>query len=373
MGLPRWLKFGAPPPPPPAPFFDLHEVAGLGSMWIIYTLILLCFHSGKWGTLKPNHARLSWMAVPVMACAFLLVESRSNSGEHASAALGVMGPTEIAYLAAWVIPIAGFGLLLLSEVALYLFALAAPEVIFAYLRHPVMAVHASTLMYYIYELTSTTRSLDAFGRPIYPLRYLLWACSVSAMLISVYYVVETTLRQLRDPHQRLAALHGDISSGLLYVDGTFTCGFLAGLRGPWGRQFNALFFVASCYFFYAMHACLDRMLAAIQEAATHHHARGIAFQFKITRVACLVIWHVFPVVWALAACDSISTEAEHVGYIVGDLLAKFLLLFVYVASVNNHTTQRQLQNGSASAVLSATAAGAMPAVGVAIPLGRRDL
>ena len=47
-------------------------------------------------------------------------------------------------------------------------------------------------------------------------------------------------------------------------------------------------------------------------------------------------------VWALAACSSISTEAEHIGYIIGDLLAKFLLNFVYIASIDEQIMVRRL-------------------------------
>ena len=109
------------------------------------------------------------------------------------------GPA-IAYMAARLLPIAGFGLLLVSELAVYLFSLAAPEVVFAYLRHPVMAVHAASLSYYVREFAVAQPAMtDAFGRQVYPLRYVLWCGSVSAMLVSVYYVVECTLRTLLRP------------------------------------------------------------------------------------------------------------------------------------------------------------------------------
>ena len=90
---------------------------------------------------------------------------------------------------------------------MYLFSLAAPEVVFAYLRHPVMAVHAASLSYYVREFAVAQPAMtDAFGRQVYPLRYVLWCGSVSSMLISVYYVVECTLRTLRDPMRKLAGL-----------------------------------------------------------------------------------------------------------------------------------------------------------------------
>ena len=56
-------------------------------------------------------------------------------------------------------------------------------------------------------------------------------------------------------------------------------------------------------------------------------------QFKIIRTTVFLGWHGFPVVWVLSALGYLSIEAEHVGYIVCDLTAKYVLLFVYIASI----------------------------------------
>ena len=45
------------------------------------------------------------------------------------------------------------------------------------------------------------------------------------------------------------------------------------------------------------------------------------------------MWHIFPVVWLLGATNVIQPFEEHVGYIIGDVCAKYTLLFVYVGSV----------------------------------------
>ena len=116
-----------------------------------------------------------------------------------------------------------------------------------------------------------------------------------------------------------------------------------------------------------MLGAIDRMLAAIQATAAANHARGVAWQFQITRGAVVIVWHAFPAVWALAASDAISPEVEHVGYIFADLLAKFLLMFVYVASVNNHSTHRQIHHATGASPLAAAVPGVAPAVGVPLP------
>ena len=51
-------------------------------------------------------------------------------------------------------------------------------------------------------------------------------------------------------------------------------------------------------------------------------------------VAIVIIWHVFPAVWLLGATQMITVFEEHVGYVIGDICAKYLLLFVYVSHVN---------------------------------------
>eukprot|EP00964_Phaeocystis_antarctica_P085564 scaffold54073_cov60-Phaeocystis_antarctica.AAC.1 len=81
-------------------------------------------------------------------------------------------------------PIAAFGMMLVSEISVLVFARGFPRMTFSYMRYPVMSVHATSLFYYLVELFLTTHTMiDAFGRPIYPLRYVMWTCSVPRMLI----------------------------------------------------------------------------------------------------------------------------------------------------------------------------------------------
>ena len=75
-------------------------------------------------------------------------------------------------------------------------------------------------------------------------------------------------------------LHQDLASGFLYVNGTFTAGFLAGR--PWGGRthINALCFIASSSCFYSMLSCIDRMLSTTQArtrraASQPHHLAAV--------------------------------------------------------------------------------------------------
>ena len=40
---------------------------------------------------------------------------------------------------------------------------------------------------------------------------------------------------------------------------------------------------------------------------------ALSWQFAVTRNAVFLVWHLFPIVWALAAADAISVEVEHMG------------------------------------------------------------
>ena len=58
---------------------------------------------------------------------------------------------------------------------------------FCYVRHPAMCTHLVALLYYISEPPpEACVHSDIFGRPIYPLRYMMWTISVSSMVIAIF-------------------------------------------------------------------------------------------------------------------------------------------------------------------------------------------
>jgi len=338
----------SPEPPPPLPnlewwFGGPGYTLGAFILWSIYTRGCIALERGHLGRLQPHHAKYTFWCFPLA----VLVHAVSYFSEsHGVAEVDFLSSLSgktldrslLLYLGCRVMPIAAFGMMLVSEISVLIFARGFPRMTFAYMRYPVMSVHATSLFYYLVELFLTTHTMiDAFGRPIYPLRYVMWTCSVSCMMISVYYVVECQHRHMRADLATLRRLHHDLAVGLLCVNGTFTAGFLAGR--PWGdrRHINAICFMTSTACFYSMLGCIDRMLVSTQERA-EERMPGVAWQFAVTRNAVFLVWHLFPIVWALAAADAISVEVEHMGYVASDMAAKFLLLFVYIASVNNHST-----------------------------------
>ena len=64
---------------------------------------------------------------------------------------------------------------------------------------------------------------------------------------------------------------------------------------------------------------------------------------------------------------TIAVEYDPAVLSYADLLAKFLLMFVYVASVNNHSTHRQIHHATGASPLAAAVPGVAPAVGVPLP------
>jgi hypothetical protein len=80
------------------------------------------------------------------------------------------------------VPVTAFSLLTIAELTVFLFNAIGPTAVYAYLRVPAMSVHGTTLLYYLWENSmeaGTGLREDVFGRPLYPLRYVMWTLSVS--------------------------------------------------------------------------------------------------------------------------------------------------------------------------------------------------
>ena len=163
----------------------------------------------------------------------------------------------------YALPVAGFGLLLCSEGVSWLFGMLGKQSAFASARHPVMSVHAVSFLYYVSEPgTESCVMFDAFGRPLHPLRYVLWTISVSSMCFSLYLVVEKLLAQSKElrpistPRLRIMLI-----DALLGCYGTFVLGFLgSGIVLESTHLHNyCLFCLSSCCFYLMLHR-LTKML-----------------------------------------------------------------------------------------------------------------
>jgi len=227
------------------------------------------------------------------------------------------------------------------------FSSVGPRRHFSFLRVPAMIVHATTLLYYVWEPYTGAFALDdAFGRALFPLRYVMWTISVTLMSVSVYFVCESIVnKRVRGmPSWRLEdadALHAQLVSVLQACVGTFASGFLASAitldaatAGALALLPNGFMAVLSCACMYHMLANLGEMLFRAQENALVKLS-GVSRQIFLVRTAITCVWCMFPAVWFAAAANLINEKWEHVGYVVSDLTAKYLLLFVYITTVSN--------------------------------------
>ena len=209
-------------PPPPFPLLIILICA----LWLCYLLL------AKRRILMRDPHRLDqlWRCWPVTLCAYLTAQYDLQT-VNISSQRDLSDPYRSLVFA---MPIAGFGLLLLSEAVAWLFASLGPKRAFANLRHPVMAVHMVTFLYYSFEPGTESCVMyasrhanypgfpcrhhfdgrrvpcpsvdnpaarprvtrwDAFGRPLHPLRYVMWTISVSSMCLSLFLIVENILQQ----------------------------------------------------------------------------------------------------------------------------------------------------------------------------------
>uniref|UniRef100_A0A7S3B639 Uncharacterized protein n=1 Tax=Haptolina ericina TaxID=156174 RepID=A0A7S3B639_9EUKA len=233
--------------------------------------------------------------------------------------------------------VVSFALLCASEVATYLFNLIGPPAAFTFLRLPVLAVHLSTLLFYVFSAYDPAcLGRDTFGRPLHPLRYVMWTTSVSCSVISVFFVAEDLTRKSR--HQtrwNSTALHRECILAIMAVVLMFVTGYLATLRFATGLWANVVNYGASTVFMYLALGKLTHMLHLCATNPLVVQQQGGGIQFRLITYAIVVTWHAFPAVWVLGASNIVTPEIEHCGYVICDLLAKYVLLYVYSATVSN--------------------------------------
>lgn len=239
------------------------------------------------------------------------------------AGLAQENPSLAAFLIA---PLIGFSLLAVSEFLSWFFvSVLGPATKFAHLRQPVLAVHATTALFYIICYTSGTTVLeDRFGRPVYPLRSVMWTVSVSSLGLAVNMLLGEM------PGSPKVELHDALVHYLIAVPVCFLTGFLA----SWQRSFwPAMVWLALSFLaFWYMLALMVWMLR-VGETRPMVKRGGNAPQFKALQVVIIIVWHVFPTIWLVAAANWITPLMEHACYVGTDLVAKYLILFVSIASM----------------------------------------
>jgi len=223
-------------------------------------------------------------------------------------------------------PVIGFGLLFISEVVTFVFiSILGPGTRYEHFRHPVMAVHATAVLFYLILYVPGSLALeDRFGRPLYPLRYFFWFVSVSSLGQSVFMLVEA----LPGHQTREKELDNMLARYLVAVPVCFGTGFLSSwIMAP----VPALFWLSLSFggFWYMLHHIL--MMLGVAETHPMVVKDGNALQFRVIRYTLIIVWHGFPIIWMLAAADYISVITEHAFYVANDLVAKYLILFVCLA------------------------------------------
>tara|TARA_B110001452_G_scaffold22540_1_gene18029 strand:+ start:330 stop:1265 length:936 start_codon:yes stop_codon:yes gene_type:complete len=271
--------------------------------------------------------RTSYYCFPAFTVLIILFEASLGLVAPPESPIPAGLPQESPALAAFLIsPLIGFSLLTVSEFLSWFFvSVLGPASKFAHLRQPVLAVHATTALYYIICYTRGTAVMeDRFGRPFYPVRSVMWTVSVSSLGLAVNMLLEEM------PGSPKAKLHDALVHYLIAVPACFVTGFLA----SWQRSFwpammwLALSFVAFWYM-------LGLMVWMLRVGETHPMIRrgGNAPQFRVLQVVILVVWHIFPAIWVFAAAGWITPLVEHACYVGNDLIAKYLILFVTIASM----------------------------------------
>ena len=77
-----------------------------------------------------------------------------------------------------------------------------------------------------------------------------------------------------------------------------------------------------------LQACSTHVLAALPPTT----GRALSFRFRAIAVYLGVAWHMFPVVWALEIGGATTANGARFGYVIADVLAKFLPVTLYVSA-----------------------------------------
>ena len=127
-------------PPPPFPILVL----------VVYGVWLLYLLAAKNNRVMHDPSRLKqlWLCWPLSLGSYAV--SRYSLSQDTPIGTG-RDLSDALHSLIFALPIAGFGLLLMSEFTTWFFATLGPQRAFAPLRHPVMSVHAISFLYYVDE------------------------------------------------------------------------------------------------------------------------------------------------------------------------------------------------------------------------------
>ena len=244
---------------------------------------------------------------------------------------------------------------------------------------PCMAVHCCTLLYYLFGETVgascvlTTR----WGTEVRPLHYSLWWVSMSAQLLTLEGLERAMRPPISSPTGRAAGSTRSISPGRTRASGATGAAHAAAapaaapavassasasgeadrraarrcalglaaiptmllltlyvdvLRGPVWMHLG----VFGAFYTILLAGIASPLLACSSHVATTTPAvlaQSLRFRFRAVAAYLLFVWHSFPLVWFLDVIGVLTPHQSRMGYVIADVLAKFLPINLYITAV----------------------------------------
>lgn len=219
---------------------------------------------------------------------------------------------------------------------------------------PALTVHLLASIFYIAPVHAPVCTLAARwtgGSGVILLHYALWSASISSQVFTIFGVERelAASAQKADPAaQARAAARADGDSrrpnhthrrcavSLLCIQGMLGTGLLGDvLHGP--LYINLLMLVCSFTCFYGL--LHNGLVVPLQHCRQHRIAmddaegKHASKRYQRSALYLVAAWHTFPIVWALDNFFGLPDEQVRAGYLVSDILAKFLPPSLYISSI----------------------------------------
>lgn len=204
---------------------------------------------------------------------------------------------------------------------------------------PMLAVHFMGGLFYTLQGSRTHCALAArwaAGSGHTPMHYALWISSVSSQMITLSHLEQGLERQSgdkRDGAQSSSvprAAHRRCAVALLGVQGMLIFG---GLGDAWHGPLLAnctCIFLSFLSFYVMLLTGIAQPLAACQRHVLSTDTKAVADRYRKVSLYLILVYHVFPLVWALDNTGWLGDYEARMGYTVADVLAKLLPPSIYI-------------------------------------------
>ena len=220
------------------------------------------------------------------------------------------------------------------------------------LAAPMIAVHATTALYYVIRTNGEPCSIaNRWDHSLFviPLHYCLWISSVSSQVFTLYHLMSYVERHNRRKGAAPSASpvptasHRRLAIALLSTQGMLVFGALGdGWHG--GSQLINVFFLALSFiaFYVLIYTGVVLPLAACRKSLVTDdpELKYVAIlRYRRLAVYFTGMWHLFPVIWLLGNQGMINNNQMLMAYMVSDLLAKIMPPSVYLSIVQMSCTR----------------------------------